>query len=546
MINKNYIFICLIFLAFFVNAVNAQDFSSNDNNICAVYITGVGCPNCAITDPVLFKEMTKKYDNLFIIEYELYKLRSSNEQTVENYFDNYIYSGRSGVPFLVFNSGKSAIGRYEVSDALDSIESMESNSCPMSDGTGVYFKNLDITSLPGKIKIFTNDRVLISGKSGDNNILKSLLTAENINKSLEGIDHKLIDPIPVEISGGSVEYKNAAEVGDWIIQWGGKDSDEGISNVVKGAWKNWFWGVFGLIALIIIFIFYKVLIAKDKICFSLKKINKDYLIIIIAILFLLGFFILAKKVSPGYLEQIGYSIPLPIFTFFIALVDGFNPCNIFVLTFLLAMLSSVSHSRKKILTIGYTFVIVVFAVYFLFMIAWLNIFKYIGFATPLRIGIAAVALIAGIINCKELLFFRKGITLMIQDSHKNILVKKLENFKEIIKNGSTTILISSSIMLALFASLVELPCTAGFPIIYTGILSEKMLEGLSYYMYLLFYNLIYVVPLMSIITIFGYTFKGEKISKRKMQIIKFIGGFIMIILGIILLVNPSLIGMGMA
>ena len=114
--------------------------------------------------------------------------------------------------------------------------------------------------------------------------------------------------------------------------------------------------------------------------------------------------------------------------------------------------------------------------------------------------------------------------------------------KGVIEKGTLPVLISSSVALAAFASLVELPCTAGFPIIYTGILSAKALEGVGYYGYLGLYNLFYVLPLAAVILIFGQTFQGKKISQRQMQIIKFIGGLIMILLGIILLMNPGMIG----
>ena len=105
-------------------------------------------------------------------------------------------------------------------------------------------------------------------------------------------------------------------------------------------------------------------------------------------------------------------------------------------------------------------------------------------------------------------------------------------------------LIGSSIVLAVFASLVELPCTAGFPIIYTGVLAGiKGLTGFSYYAYLLLYNIFYVTPLILIIAIFGYTFKGKQINKKTMELIKFIGGAIMLLLGIVLLFIPGLIGL---
>jgi len=273
-----------------------------------------------------------------------------------------------------------------------------------------------------------------------------------------------------------------------------------------------------------------------------EKIKKA-LIVSIAVLVLVSVYFLTKGISSEYLKEIGVTLPLPLFTFLIAIVDGFNPCNLFILTLLISLLLSTSHSRKRIYAVGYSFIAVIYVFYFLFMATWLNIFKYIGFIDPLRITIAIIALVAGLINCKELFFYRKGITLMIQDRHVGIVKDKINKVAEIINKGSMPSLIGASIMLAVLSSLVELPCTAGFPIIYTSILTGMFLKSsIMYYAYLLLYNLFYVTPLLVIITVFGYTFKGKQISKSTMAIIKFIGGAIMILLGVILLVNPSLVG----
>ncbi len=109
---------------------------------------------------------------------------------------------------------------------------------------------------------------------------------------------------------------------------------------------------------------------------------------------------------------------------------------------------------------------------------------------------------------------------------------------------SFPLLITSSLGLAALASLIELPCTAGFPIIYTGVLSGRGLDStVLYYVYLAFYNAVYVVPLLVIVTIFIHTFRARQITQRQMEIIKFIGGIIMVLLGIILLVKPALLGL---
>ncbi len=557
--NNNYIgLIFTIILILFVFSISFSFVSAEENQdkVCAVYVTGIGCPNCAITDPALLLEYISKYPNLMVVEYEIYNLRASNQNIVNQYFKSYIPNIQAGIPAIILNKNQIGLGRFQVLDSEEIIKNLESNNFPLPDGSSVNFKDLYLTSLEGKVKIWTKNRVLISGDGGDNELLKKVLMVEDISSFLENIDVKEIEPEPVFISDGQVKFSHAVKLGNWVLEWNEKSSIifagrtdisnvEGTNHVTEAPWKFWYWILIIFVFFIVSFFIYKFKIIKKCMCLCLTEQQKNYLIIGISLLLLIGFFILAKNIPPEFLEKLGYSLPLPLFTIFIALIDGFNPCNLFVLTFLLGLLISASHSRKKIYAIGYTFIFVIFIIYFLFMATWLNIFKYIGFITPLRIGIACIALIAGAINCKELLAFRKGITLMIQEKHKGPLVKRIEHMKDIIVNGSMPALILASVSLAAFASLVELPCTAGFPIIYTGILTGKVLtSSLSYYLYLFFYNFVYVIPLIVIITLFGYTFKGKQISERQMQIIKFIGGLIMILLGLILLINPSLIGIG--
>ncbi len=548
--------ICLIALPIVLilnlNPILAQDSLENSNIIFSTYITGIGCPNCAITDSILLSEYTSKYPNLIIIEYEIYNLRASNQNVVNNYFKSYLPNIKAGVPLIILNKEQIGLGRFQVLDSYKIIENLKYNNFPLPNGTSIELSRIDLTNLEGKIKIWVKDRVLISGNKGNNELLKKLLVAEDISSLLKKIDFEIIESKPIPISNGQIEFSYAIKLDDWILQWNespttpkNEEYNNDITPLNKSFWKFWYFIPLFLFFLLFSYFFYKIKNVKKckKICLTEKQ--KNGLILIISLLFLIGFFILAKNIPHESLEKWGYNLPLPLFTIFIALIDGFNPCNLFVLTFLLGLLLSASHSRKKIYAIGYTFIFAIFIIYFLFMVAWLNIFKYIGFITPLRIGIACIALIAGFINCKELFAFRKGITLMIQEKHKGSLIKKIEHMKKIIINGSLSALILASIGLAAFASLIELPCTAGFPIIYTGILTGKFLtNSFSYYLYLIFYSAVYVIPLITIITIFGLTLKGKQINKKQMQIIKFIGGLIMILLGLTLLINPSLIGIG--
>ncbi|MDD4994848.1 MAG: hypothetical protein PHW53_00005 [Patescibacteria group bacterium] len=86
---------------------------------------------------------------------------------------------------------------------------------------------------------------------------------------------------------------------------------------------------------------------------------------------------------------------LPMLTLAISLVDGFNPCAMWVLVFLISLLLGIPSIKRRWL-IGAIFVLVSGFVYFLFLTAWLNIFLFIGFLFWVRIAIGIIAIAAGI------------------------------------------------------------------------------------------------------------------------------------------------------
>ena len=230
-------------------------------------------------------------------------------------------------------------------------------------------------------------------------------------------------------------------------------------------------------------------------------------------------------------------ISLPLFTIIIGGLDGFNPCAMWVLTFLLSLLIY-AKSRRKMLLIGGIFVITSGAIYFLFMTAWLNFFLFIGYVTSIRIIIALVALTAGIINLKELFWFKKGPSLTISDKHKPKLFKSM---RKIVQEQELSIAIAGTITLAIFVNFIELLCTAGLPAIFTNILTLNNLPTISYYLYLLLYNLIYIIPLLIIVIVFVLTMGKHKFTEKQGKLLKLISGLLMLTLGLIMLINPTLL-----
>ncbi|MBU1997713.1 MAG: hypothetical protein KKF78_11255, partial [Candidatus Omnitrophica bacterium] len=513
-------------------AQSIDDVNKEKTAISVVYLTGIGCSNCAVVDPILFIETTRNNPNLIVFEYEVFKSKLINEDVKKQYFASYIKNNYFGVPFLLADKSNTYVGRIQVVNGLNKLSSLMPNNFPRQDGNLITFTSLDLTKLPGKLNIWTKNRILMNGAGGDNNLLKNVLLVEDLSEALKGVKYRKVKPVPVEISMASLEFVHAVMIGNWRLQWNG----DGV--VIKSDKnRSQLYLQLMIVALLLLAVSMSFLrITKTKkgapIRFELRGKKRDLIITVISFAALIAFFAFAKNVSPDFLEDIGYNLPLPVFTFFIALVDGFNPCNMFVLTCLMALLISTSDSRKKLYIVAGSFILMVYIFYYMFMAAWLNVFKYVTFITPLRIAIAVLALVAGFINCKELLFFKMGISLTISDKQKGPLLKRIEAMKDVIKNGSLPILITSSIGLAILASLIELPCTAGFPIIYTGILSSKGLQStFAYYAYLAFYNLVYILPLLVIVAILIFSFKARQITQRQMEIIKFIGGIIMLLLG---------------
>lgn len=526
---------------------NAQTQESSHKTFCVVYITGNGCSNCAITDPSLFTEATSNNPDLVILEYEIYKTQQENTGLKDQYFENYIPGRRPGVPFLIWGEKRTAIGRIEVLKAVNQIIKGQGVShCALPDGSSKAFEELDLNRLPGRVNIWTKNRLLVpeSAPNGEIGVLHRIVTEPDISESLQGVKFKTIDAVPFEISQGEIDFEHAVKIDGWIVQWNGaplsaqRSRGEDISRILAGMFVS-------LLFLGILFTLFEITQTSTgiKVRFRLGVKVKDSVMVVGAVLGLILFFIFAGKIPPDLIEKSGYSMPLPLFTLFIGLVDGFNPCNMFVLTCLLGLLVSTSSTRQRLYLVGFCFVFVVFLFYFLFMAAWLNVFKYMGFVTPLRMTLAVIALIAGTINCKEILFFKKGVSLTIQEQHKGPLFKKMRDLRSRIEKGSLLVLLGSAISLAVFSSLIELLCTAGFPIIYTGILTGKGLEKtVQYYLYLIYYNIVYVLPLAVIVFVIIHTFKATHVTQRQVEIMKFIGGIIMILLGLALLLNPMLLG----
>lgn len=225
---------------------------------------------------------------------------------------------------------------------------------------------------------------------------------------------------------------------------------------------------------------------------------------------------------------------LPLFTVVIGLLDGFNPCSMWVLILLISMLATLG-DRRRMLAIAGTFVAIQGIAYFAFMAAWLNLFLLVGISRISEIAIALFALIAGVINLKDFVAFGHGITLSIPTAAKPGIYARL---RAILQAERLWLALIGTVVLAVLVQIVELLCTSGFPALYTRILTLHQFGKVTYYGYLLLYNLMYMLDDILVLAIGVVTLSQHRLQEKEGRLLKLVAGLVMLGLGIYLLV-PS-------
>jgi glutaredoxin len=226
---------------------------------------------------------------------------------------------------------------------------------------------------------------------------------------------------------------------------------------------------------------------------------------------------------------------LPLFTFLIGLVDGFNPCAMWVLLFLLSLLVNLK-DRRKILAIAGTFVLISGLAYFAFMAAWLNVFLLIGYARPAQIVLALLAIVIGAVNVKDFFALHRGISFSIPESAKPGIYERV---RKIVTAEYLTAALAGAVVLAVLVNTVELLCTAGLPALYAQILTLHELPQWQNYAYLALYNVAYMLDDAVMVAIVVITLSRTKLQERAGRWLKLLSGLVILMLGLVMLFRPG-------
>ena len=245
-------------------------------------------------------------------------------------------------------------------------------------------------------------------------------------------------------------------------------------------------------------------------------------------------------ILPIFGEVDAREVSLPIVAIVIGFIDGFNPCAMWVLIFLISMLLGMK-DRKKMWVLGLTFLFTSGFIYLLIMASWLNVAAAASKYLLFRIIIGSFAIIFGSYNIYTYIKNRKNKDVGCEVTDDKKRRKIMDRIKDIVKEKNFIIAIIGVIVLAVTINLIELACSAGLPVMFTQILAMNKLSKTLYVIYLLLYILFFMIDDIVIFAITMKTLKIKAISNKYTKYSHLIGGIIMFIIGILMIAAPKIL-----
>ncbi|MCL6621908.1 MAG: thioredoxin family protein [Syntrophobacterales bacterium] len=242
-----------------------------------------------------------------------------------------------------------------------------------------------------------------------------------------------------------------------------------------------------------------------------------------------------RLVLPGLGEIDLGKLPLLTLTLLLGALDGFNPCAMWALVFLIGLLLGMEN-RKRRWVLGSVFILGSGLVYFLFMAAWLNIFLFLGLIVWIRWGIGLVALAAGAVNLRSWWRDHSGTCPYLGSERRRTFLERLQRA---VDRQSFWLAAGGVFLLGVAVNLVELFCSIGLPVVYTQILALTPLPGWAYYGLLSLYILVFMLDDLVVFVVSMLTLEYLGLTHRYQRFSHLLGGVVLLAIGLALILKPE-------
>jgi len=234
------------------------------------------------------------------------------------------------------------------------------------------------------------------------------------------------------------------------------------------------------------------------------------------------------------------AISLGLVSVVLGFVDGFNPCAMWVLLFLISLLLP-NHDRKRIFILGGVFILTSALFYFALMMAWVNTAVFIATNLAFRIIVGVFALAAGGYNLYQFIknVREKDVGCEVTDEKRRN--KLMERVRKIITQNKLILALVGVISLALIVNFIELACSAGVPLVFAYVLALNGLSGWAGAGYVLLYIFFFVLDDIIVFFIVMFTLKLRVVSNKISFYNHLIGGILMLVIGILMIFFPAIL-----
>ena len=222
-------------------------------------------------------------------------------------------------------------------------------------------------------------------------------------------------------------------------------------------------------------------------------------------------------------------------TLIIGFVDGVNPCSLWVISVLLTIVIRTA-SRRRVVAIGTTFLTVTAGMYALYMAGIYSALSVVGFVGKIQLVVAIVAGIFGIVAVKDYFAFKKGLSFTIKDSSKPGIYKRV---RDAAGHRALIPALGATVALAVAVSLMETPCTAGFPVLWTGMLQAQGVGAAETVALFFAYMLPFLLDEMIVFGVAVVTMRASKMQEKHGELLKLVAGVTMLALAGTMVFAPA-------
>lgn len=246
-----------------------------------------------------------------------------------------------------------------------------------------------------------------------------------------------------------------------------------------------------------------------------------------------------NKISTVFGEIDPAKVSLPILSVIMGAIDGFNPCAMWVLIFLITMLFNMEN-KKRMWALGITFLVTSALIYLVFMFVWLGVAtKLLTTISWLKLLIGLIALIGAFINLKGFIksIVKKDAGCEVVDNSKR--KKIISKIKKYTSEKSFILAMLGVMLLAISVNAIELACSAGLPVLFTNVLALNDINFIEKCIYIFIYIFFFLIDDIIVFFVAMFTLNIKALSTKYTKYSHLIGGIIMLIIGILMIFKPE-------